>query len=185
MLTLNAHMQASADGQVTVHPVLELDAHPHNRYLVECFDAAGELRWREEVDNLIPDAGANDLLTQYLAGVNYSATWNVGLVDNTGFSAFANTDTAMGHPGWTETASYANATRPALSLGAAGGRSITNAANPAVFNISGTIFINGAFIVSSPTKGGTAGVLYGEASFSTPRDVLSGDTLNVTVTLSA
>jgi hypothetical protein len=184
-MNLDAKPHAAAGNTLTLRSALALDARPHNRYLVECFDPAGNLRWREEVDNLIPDAGANDLLTQYLTGAAYSATWNVALVDNAGFTGFANGDTAITHPGWVEATSYSNPTRVPLALGPASSRSMTNAANPAVFSINGTVTLNGAFITSSPTKAGTAGVLYGEASFTTPRDVLSGDTLNVTVTLSA
>lgn len=38
-----------------------------NVYRFECRDAAGNLRWVEEVPNLITTAGLDDLLTQYLS----------------------------------------------------------------------------------------------------------------------
>ena len=40
-------------------------------------------------------------------------------------------------------------------------------------------------MVSSGVKGGTAGVLYGAASFSSTRTMVAGDTLNITVTLTS
>jgi hypothetical protein len=45
--------------------------------------------------------------------------------------------------------------------------------------------VNGAFIATSANKADPTGVLYGEASFPIARSVLSGDTLNVSVTLTA
>jgi len=164
---------------------LALEARPHNIYVFECYDSAGELRWREELHNLIPDAGANDLLTKYLVGVSYSAAWYMGLIDNAGFTGLSNADTPANHPGWVEAQYYSQATRPGLVLGAAAARAISNSASPAVFSINGTGNVNGAFVATSANKADVSGVLYGEASFPIARSVLSGDTLNVTVTLTA
>jgi hypothetical protein len=166
-------------------PPLNIDATPRNFYVIECRDAAGNLRWLEEVENLIPDAGANDLLSKYLTGASYTAAWYVGLIDNAGFTGLANGDTAASHPGWSEATYYSNANRPTLTLGAVSARSVSNSASPATFNINASGTINGAFVVSTNTKNGTTGVLYGEASFGSARSVLSGDTVNVTITLTA
>jgi len=54
-----------------------------------------------------------------------------------------------------------------------------------VFTINGTATVAGAFITSSNTKSGTTGTLYGAVDFSSSRSVISGDTLTVTVTLTA
>ncbi len=55
-----------------------------------------------------------------------------------------------------------------------------------VGTLDATVTVNGAFVVSGDTaKLGVAGILYGEASFSVARAAASGDTLNVTVTLTA
>jgi hypothetical protein len=157
-----------------------------NVYRFECFDSFGNLKWVEEVPNTVMTAGINDLLTNYFKGSAYTAAFFVGLVDNASFSAYATADTMASHAGWLESAAYSNATRPALTLGTASAGSIDNSASKAVFNINATATILGAFVTTNSTKSGTTGVLYGAASFTGgSRSVLSGDTLNITCTLSA
>lgn len=157
-----------------------------NTYRFECFDALGNLKWVEEVPNQVMTAGINDLLTNYFKGSAYTAAFFVGLVDNTSFSAYAAADTMASHAGWLESAAYSNATRPSLTLGTPSAGSVDNSAAKAVFNINASATILGAFVATNSTKSGTTGVLYGAASFTGgSRAVQSGDTLNVTVTLSA
>jgi len=154
-----------------------------NTYRFECFDSMGNLKWVEEVPNLVVDAGINDLLNQYFKGSAYTAAFFVGLVDNASFSAIAAADTMASHAGWLESAAYSNGTRPALTLGSVSAKSVDNSASQASFNINATATINGAFVTTNSTKSGTTGTLYGAASFTGTRSVLSGDVLNVTVTL--
>lgn len=156
-----------------------------NTYRFECRDAQGNLRWAEEVPNLVTTVGLNDLLTKYFKGSAYTAAWYVGLVDGGTTPTYAAADTMASHAGWTENASYSNASRPAWNGGTAAAGSVDNSASQASFNINATATIAGAFLASDSTKSGTAGTLYGEASFGANRSVLSGDTLNVTVTLTA
>ena len=47
-----------------------------------------------------------------------------------------------------------------------------------------TVTENGAFMTDNNSKSGTSGNLWGMAPFSASRAVLSGDTLNLTITLS-
>jgi hypothetical protein len=54
-----------------------------------------------------------------------------------------------------------------------------------VFTINGTTTIGGAFMVTVSTKGGSTGILYGGAAFAADRSVISGDTLNITITCTA
>lgn len=154
-----------------------------NTYRFECFDALGNLKWVEEVPNLVVDAGINDLLTQYFKGSAYTAAFFVGLIDNASFSAIAAADTMASHAGWLESAAYSNANRPSLTLGSVASKSVDNSASQASFSINATATINGAFVTTNSTKSGTTGTLYGAASFAGTRSVLSGDVLNVTVTL--
>jgi len=51
------------------------------------------------------------------------------------------------------------------------------------FSINGTATIAGAFLGSASS--GTSGTLYGVVDFGSARSVLSGDTLQVTVTVTA
>lgn len=160
----------------------------HNTYRFEARDAFGNLKWVEEIDNLTVTEGLNDILTQYFKGSTYTASWFVGLINNAGFSALAAGDTAAqigGSNGWAEATTYSNSTRPTLTLGSASAGSIDNTASKAVFNINGTVTIYGAFVVSNSTKGGTSGKIYGEAAFASTRSLTNGDTLTVTVTLTA
>lgn len=159
-----------------------------NIYRFEARDREGRVKWVEEVPNLTVTQGLNDLLTKYFKGSSYTAAWFCGLINNASFSALAAGDTAAqinGANGWIEATAYSETVRQTLTLGSASAGSIDNSASKCVFSINGTITINGAFLVSSSTKTGTSGVLYGEASFGTPRALLSGDTLTVTVTLTA
>lgn len=114
-----------------------------------------------------------------------ASRWFVGLVDNAGWTAYAAGDTMASHAGWAESGAYSDAIRPALVPGSVAAGSVDNSASKAVFNINATATIRGAFMCDLPTKSGTAGVLYGEADFASARSVINGDTLNVTVTLTA
>jgi hypothetical protein len=154
-----------------------------NRYQFECRDGAGNLRWAEDVFNLTTTAGATDVLTQYFKGAAYTAAFYVGLK---GTGTAATGDTMASHAGWAEVAAYSNSTRPALTLGTASAGSVDNSASKAVFNINGSATVDGAFVTTNNTISGTTGTLFGAATFSGgSRAVLSGDTLSVTVTLTA
>ena len=157
----------------------------HNVYTFQCVGPDGNVRWTEAVNNLVTSAGLNDLLTQYFKGSSYTAAFSAGLIDNSGFSSIAAGDTAASHSGWTESTAYSNSTRPTITLGSASGGSIDNSGSVATFTINATATINGAFVSTSSTKGGTTGTLYGAASFGTARSVLSGDTINLTCSFSA
>jgi hypothetical protein len=163
----------------------EIGCSPHARYALECIGADGETKWRDWFSNLVVAAGRNDLLTQYFKGSSYTASWHVGLIDSAGFTSVAASDTMVSHSGWTESTSYSNADRAMLVLGAAAAGSIDNSASPASFAINATATIRGAFIASSNAKGGTSGLLYSAGTFAASRSVTPGDTLNITVTLTA
>jgi hypothetical protein len=144
------------------------------------------LAWLEEVHNLVTTEGKNDQLTQYFKGSAYTAGFFIGLVNNAGFTAYAAGDTAAqigGTNGWAEGTPYSNATRVAWVGGTASGGSIDNTASVGAFTINATLTVRGAFIATASAKNATTGKLYGEADFSVARSVVSGDTLNTTVTL--
>jgi hypothetical protein len=165
-----------------------------NHWRFEARDKDGNVKWIEEFDNLTTTQGLNDILTKYFTGSGYTAAWYCRLVDNVGFGAFAAADTAAkvttstpsgGTNNWQENVGYSNATSPAIVFGTASAGSISNSASPAVFNINATVTIYGGFATSTDTPGGTTGVLYGEGAFSATRSLLNGDTLTVTVTMTA
>lgn len=149
----------------------------HFRYDCECYDAEGNLKWRDGFDNLVTTVGKNDLIDKYFKGSAYTAAWYLGL-KGTGTAAAG--DTASSHAGWSEVSPYSG-NRPAIAFGTTSAGSNTATANSFTVNASATVA--GAFIQS--VASGTSGILYSAGDFAASRTVASGDTLNVTVTVSA
>ena len=153
-----------------------------NVWEVVCYDSEGNEKWREIKPNLVTTEGLNHVLSSTLDGGTQITTWYVGL-KNAGSAAAG--DTMASHSGWTENTSYSQSVRQTLTLGTASSGSIDNVGNLATYSINGTATIAGAFITSNSTKSGTTGTLYGVVDFASSRSVISGDTLEVTVTLTA
>jgi len=155
------------------------------RFIVECFDKDGNLKWREDNENLVVNVGLQDMNTKYFSGSAYTAAWYIGLYGAAASNNPAAGDTMSSHAGWTENTTYSNATRPQAVFGTATTANpsvISNSASVAVFNINGTTTVGGAFLTSNSTKSGTTGTLFSASDFQSPgdRSVVSGDTLNVT-----
>ena len=149
-----------------------------NIWKVTCLDANGNVKWTEEKKNLITTVGLNHILdTQFHASTQVT-TWSIGLK---GAGTPAAGDTMASHATWSEITDYAG-DRKEWTEGAAASGSMTNASS-VDFTINGTATIAGAFLNTSAT--GTAGTLYGVVDFSSARAVISGDTLQVTVTVTA
>lgn len=155
-----------------------------NYYEIECRGPDGNVKWIETITNLVTSEGLNDLLDKYLKGSTYTAAFYVGLTDGTPTTAAG--DTMASHAGWADDATYSESVRQTLTLGTVSSQSVDNSASKAVFSINGTATIGGAFVTTSSTKSGTTGTLYGVGAFTGGnKGVTSGDTLNVTVTLTA
>lgn len=152
-------------------------------FIVRHFDKDERLKATYRIPNGIVDVGMNKLLDVMFHGTAAIATWYIGLVDNSGWTAFANADTMSSHAGWTESVAYTETTRPAWTEGAAAARSITNAVT-VDFSINATITLKGIFITSDSAKSGTAGTLWSTAAFASPVSAVNGDTLKVTYTVS-
>ena len=162
----------------------------HNEYTFACYDSSGKLRWEEVVHNLVTNEGLDDWLDKYLKGSSYTAGWFVGLIDTTGFSALAATDVASnidGSNGWDELTDYDETARQPLQLAAVSGQSVTtDTSSKAVFSMNAAKGVKGGFLTSVSTQGPNAStILLGAAAFTSVRSVESGDTLNVSATLSA
>lgn len=153
-----------------------------NVWTIECYDSEGNFKWGETKKNLVTTEGLNHVLSSTLDGGTQITTWYVGL-KGTGSAAAG--DTMASHAGWTEDQNYSQSVRQTLTLGTASAGSIDNTASKATYSINATATIAGAFITSDNTKGGTSGTLYGVVDFASSRSVISGDTLEVTVTLTA
>ena len=153
-----------------------------NTWTVICKDAKGREKWREVNDNLVTNAGLNDILDKYLKGSSYTAAWYIG-IKSVGTAVAA--DTMASHSSWSELAGYTQSTRPALSLGTVASQSVDNSASKGTFSVNATATVAGAFLSTDNTKSGTSGTLYGVVDFGSSRAVISGDTLEVTVTLTS
>lgn len=158
-------------------------------YHMQCFDKDGNLKWEAECPNLVVNGGLQDMNNKYFLGSAYTATWYIGLYGASASNNPAASDTMSSHAGWTEVVPYSQATRPACTFATpttANPSVATNSASPAVYSINATATVGGAFLVSDNTKSGSTGTLYSASDFTSPgdRSVVSGDTLNVTYTLS-
>lgn len=134
--------------------------------------------------NDVTNAGKNDLFDKYFRNGTTASAWYGGLIDNSGFIAFAAGDTMSSHSGWNEFTTYNESTRVAWGPDAASGQAITNGTKM-TYNITGSGTIKGVFIVTVSTKSGTTGILWSTAAFTTPPPVSNGDQLKVTYNLSA
>ena len=165
------------------------EAKATGKYVVECHDKEGNLKWVAETPNLVVNVGL-----QYMAGVALTSTaqittWYVGLYGAAASNNPAAGDTMASHAGWTEVTAYSEATRPAATFAAATNANpsvVTNTASKAQFTMNGTTTVGGAFLVSNSTKSGTTGTLFSAADFQSPgdRSVVNGDIITVTYTFS-
>lgn len=155
-------------------------------YVVECFGADGQLKWKDTIENLVTTVGKNDFLDKYLGGSAYTQTVVMGL-KGTGTAVIA--DTQASHASWSEVG-LANAPTytgnrkvPAFSAASAGSKA-TSAAVSFAITSSGTVagcFINNG---GSTTIDNTTGILFSAGDFTGGnKTVANGDTLNVSYSL--
>lgn len=155
-------------------------------YKAECYDDAGNLKWTEDFPNTVVTVGKNDMLDKYLAGT----TWTTGTVymglKGTGTAAAA--DTMSSHAGWSElNISSSSGARLSVSFSAASaGAKATSAAVSWSITAAGPTTVAGCFIVIGGTSANanTTGTLFSAGDFSASRSVVSGDTLNITYSVS-
>ena len=154
------------------------------RFVVEHRDADDNLKAIYEFPNGIVDVGLNHILDTQFHGGTQVATWYIGLVDNAGWSAFADVDTLASHAGWTESTAYTEANRVTWAEDAAASRSISNSTT-ADFSINASGNLKGIFVSSNNVKStGNTGTLWSTAAFSSVVATANGDTLKVTYTVS-
>jgi hypothetical protein len=160
-------------------------------YQATCYDTNGNVKWTDVIENLTTNVGRQNLVQNYFV-TNAGAGAVVMGLKGTGTAAY--TDTQSSHAGWLE---VGGANAPTYS----GTRktpafTTTTTANPAVlvtsaavvFTMTGSGTVAGAFINvnGSSTIDNTTGVLFSAGDFTAgSKTVSSGDTINVTYTLSA
>lgn len=160
---------------------------------ITCYDADGNLKWEEDGPNLVTNEGEAHFLDVGVHNATQITAWSVGLLGSvTGAAGTLAEGDTLGSwgTGISEFTTYSEGTREAYLEGAVttgATPSVDNTTTPASFSISGAGgTVGGAFLASTSTKGGTAGILLAEKAFTGgDRSLNSGDTLNIEYTLTA
>jgi len=165
----------------------EAQARAGGVYKIQCVGADGQVKWEEEMHNLVVNVGLQDMVNTYLDAGTQITTWYLGLITGPGSgTTIAAGDTLASHAGWTEFTSYIGSRKTATfgTATTADPSVVSNTASPASFTMSGSGTIAGAFLCSAVS--GTTGVLFSASDFQAPGDraVVSSDVLNVTYTFS-
>jgi hypothetical protein len=159
-------------------------------YTAECYDAQGNLKWSDVIENLTTNVGRQNLLNSYFANTGGGAV--VMGLKGTGTAAYA--DTQASHATWLEVGNsnaptYSGTRKtPAFSAATSANPSVLSTSAAVVFSMTGSGTVAGAFINigGSSTIDSTTGTLFSAGDFTAgSKTVTSGDTINVTYTLSA
>lgn len=140
-----------------------------------------------EFDNVVTDEGARFALDKTFEASAYTATWYMGLIAGTGYSAVAAGDTAAqinGTNGWDEAGGGTSPTytgaRKTMTWNAASSRSKVSATISFTFTNASAATMKGVFLATTSTKDGTTGTLYSAGLSSGGDDVVkNGDVANV------
>lgn len=159
----------------------------HGYYEVECLDANGNLKWKDDIHNLVTTVGKNKTMDTVLGNTAGGAI--VMGLKGTGTAVVG--DTQSSHASWSEVggtnAPAYTGSRPTPSFSAASAGAKATSSNVS-FAITSTGTVAGCFINigGSATKDDTTGVLFSAGDFTGgSRSVISGDTLNVSYTATA
>lgn len=171
----------SALATVIASRFLQLTSKTINIWTVECVSPDGKVRWSTTAKNLTVNSGLNDKLDKYFRGTSYTAAWYIGLMSSS--PSVAASDTMASHGGWTEVTTYSELARQTFTPAAAASQSLNNSASVAEFTMNASGTVGGAFLTTSSTKGGSAGILYGALPFAENRTVGNGDILRVSVSI--
>lgn len=167
-------------------------AHIIGKYKVTCVDKDGNIKWEDEIINLVTTVGKNHILDNYLAGSSFTTVGPyMGLISSVSYSAIAAADTMSSHAGWTEAGvtnapTYTTPRKTAVfSAASAGSKALSSALS---FAITGTGTIKGCFIVTGSgavtTIDNTSGTLLSAGLFTGgDKAVANTDTVNVSYSL--
>ena len=159
-------------------------------YTATCYDANGNEKWSDTIQNLTTNVGRASLNDSYLGNTAGGAV--VMGLKGTGTAAYA--DTQASHAGWLEVGgtnapTYSGTRKtPAFSASTVANPAVKSTSAAVVFSMTGSGTVAGAFINvgGSSTIDSTTGTLFSAGDFTAgSKTVTSGDTINVTYTLSA
>jgi len=152
-------------------------------YTAVCYDANGNVKWEEDIHNVVTTVGKNATLDGILGNSAQGAV--VMGLKGTGTAVAA--DTMSSHATWLEVGlanapTYSgNRPAPTFSAASAGSKTTSSAVS---FSMTGTGTVAGCFINigGSATKDTTTGILFSAGDFSSSKSVVNGDTIAVTYT---
>jgi hypothetical protein len=142
----------------------------------------------EEVANLIPNQGLDNLLGVWCTGGAQVQNRYVSLFSQDSTPSSAWTSGNYHNVNTTEWIGYAEGSRPLWQKGSVSAQSVNNSGNKAVFTSTGSATLYGAALLSAMAKDGTgdgAGILYAATRFTAPRAVVATDIINIQYTLAA
>jgi hypothetical protein len=156
-------------------------------YVVECFGSDGQLKWKDDIHNLVTTVGKN-LTMDTILGNSAAGAVVMGLK---GAGTAAVGDTQASHITWLEVGlanapTYSGNRKTPVFSAASGGSKTTSSA--VVFSMTGSGTVAGCFINigGSATIDDTTGTLFSAGDFTAgSKTVTSGDTLNVSYTATA
>jgi hypothetical protein len=150
------------------------------KFFVEHRNKDGKLIGLYRIPNGIVDVGMNFLLDCMFNSGTQSATWYIGLIDNSGYTGVSDSDTNASHSGWTEFTGYSGG-RKTWGSGAASSRSVSNGTT-VDFTMTSAGGIRGIMVTDQAS--GTGAVLWATALFSSSITVAISDVLKITYTVS-
>lgn len=142
-------------------------------------DGTEDVKQREEMKNLVPMQGINNMIDTWLNQAAQVSTWYVGLYRGNYTPNIS--DTMLTFPGAaTEATEYVDATRKTLTLGTTTNGQAISTVDSLNFEASANVTIYGGFVSSNSVKGSTVGVLASAVRFSSPKILETGAVLKVT-----
>ena len=147
-------------------------------YHVVCTDSQGNVKWEDDIENLVVTVGKNATLDSILG----NAGAGIVLMGLKGVGTAVVGNTMASHAAWAEITAIAARVAPVFSV-AAGGSKTTS--TPVSFTMTGSATVAGCFIVLGGTTvpGNTTGILFSAGDFATSRAVVATDILLVTYTV--
>ena len=146
-------------------------------YFLECLRPDGTIRWRERIDNIIPNEGIAYMMSAAYLGGAQLTTWYIGLYKGEHTPVVTDTMATL-LAAATESTDYSGGARKTLN-GALANGVYSNINNPADFVFTAGVTIRGGFITNNSIFNNSSGILVSAVKFSTARVMATGETLRV------
>ena len=189
---INLSPQMKAEGGLKMNTENTHGINLSSLYHFECFDNEGNLKWEEYEKNIVVNEGLQYVLDIAFKDGDKSTSWFCGLKVGAATLAIA-TDTLSNHGGWDEALlnTYTvggNTTRAPVNWGSINTthQRLDNSSSKCIFDIVTGDEVHGALLCdNNGVTNLTTGMLYGAVNFANPRTVVTGDQLQVTITVQA